>query len=454
MLDPNRPADVPGPRDHGNLHRAEPGGAARTLSGLPDGPCRTACDRGRGPDQALRRRARRRRAQLRRADRRHDRAARRQRRRQDHDDRDAARPARADRRPHHGARRGHAGPPLPRARADQFLLALCRPAAPPHGAPEPARLCRPVRHRGPGGADPRARRRSRSAAVARAPDRQALGRAKDPRDARQGADQPARAPAARRADRLARSRHRGRRAQLSRGLPAPRARDHAARLAQHGRGRAPVLGRADAQDRPPGRPGRARRAARRATAAPTSSRCSSTSRAPPRATGRWPASRTRAGERPPAPLAYGLAAAADLRPAGKAAKPAATHATSGTSHGCDQPPRARGAPDRRDDAPPSLPAEELLAAHPRARLLADRADDPLGLHHQVPGRPYRPVEPGGGPVPVRGPALGRAVPQPALGLAPVHGGDVVAPSRPSVRLAAPAARAGCVLVRDEPDSGS
>ena len=53
-----------------------------------------------------------------------------------------------------------------------------------------------------------ARRRSRSRRIPRPRQRQAFGRAEDPRRAGEGADQPARAAAAGRADRFARSRHR------------------------------------------------------------------------------------------------------------------------------------------------------------------------------------------------------------------------------------------------------
>ena len=57
-------------------------------------------------------------------------------------------------------------------------------------------------------------------AVPRSPGRQAVGRPEDARGARQGADQPARGAAARRADGLARSRHRRLGARLPQGLPA------------------------------------------------------------------------------------------------------------------------------------------------------------------------------------------------------------------------------------------
>ena len=66
-----------------------------------------------------------------------------------------------------GARRGHAAPSLPRAAADEFLLALCRPAASADGAPEPVdlrpalRLCAaPRADRAPGRAICRSARSS------------------------------------------------------------------------------------------------------------------------------------------------------------------------------------------------------------------------------------------------------------------------------------------------------
>ena len=85
---------------------------------------------------------------------------------------------------------------------------------------------------------------------ARPADRQTFGRAEDPGLARQGADQFARTAAARRADRLARSRHRRLGAGAARAL-LPRARRHgAARLAQHGRGRTAVRTRHHHEARP------------------------------------------------------------------------------------------------------------------------------------------------------------------------------------------------------------
>src|SRR5205085_1048049 len=85
--------------------------------------------------------------------------------------------------------------------------------------------------------------RARADRPARPADRQALGRTEDARVACESFDQRAAAAAARRADRLARSRHRRLGALAARALPARARRDAADRLAQHGRGRAHVRAR-------------------------------------------------------------------------------------------------------------------------------------------------------------------------------------------------------------------
>ena len=116
---------------------------------------------------------------------------------------------------------------LPRAAPDEFRKPLRRHADAADGAAESLGVRAALR------ASPdidariaRARRRSRSDRISRPADRQAVGRAEDARLARQGAAQPAGSAAARRADRLARSRHRrlGARAAraLSRASTAPR----------------------------------------------------------------------------------------------------------------------------------------------------------------------------------------------------------------------------------------
>ena len=124
------------------------------------------------------------------------------------------------------ARRRHAARALPRAAPDEFREPLCRHADAAHGAAEPRRCSRSsTRCRTSPARIAELAGRARSRRIPRPADRQALGRAEDPRLARQGADQRAGAAAARRADRLARSRHR--RLGARRGSSAT-ARDNAA----------------------------------------------------------------------------------------------------------------------------------------------------------------------------------------------------------------------------------
>src|SRR5215472_231813 len=170
-------------------------------------------------------------------------AARRQRRRQDHDDRDHHGSGRADRGPRHGARRRHAARALPRAAPDELREPLCRDAAPAHGPAEPQGVRRALRRPRRRRPHRRARRRARSRRADRPGDRQALLRPAHAGRARQGADQPARGAAARRADRFARSGHRRLGARAARSLSPRARRDRAHRVAQHGRGRAPVRAR-------------------------------------------------------------------------------------------------------------------------------------------------------------------------------------------------------------------
>src|ERR1700730_8947905 len=94
--------------------------------------------------QALSDRRRGGRDQLYRRARRHGGIARRQRRRQDDNPVGNSPASSADRRQGAGARRGHAAPSLPRAAANEFFLALCRPAAPADGTPESADLRPPL----------------------------------------------------------------------------------------------------------------------------------------------------------------------------------------------------------------------------------------------------------------------------------------------------------------------
>ena len=187
------------------------------------------------------------------------RPARRQRRRQDDDDRHDHGADPAERRRGPRARRRHGARPLPRARPDEFREPLRRHAAPPHGAAESARVRPPLRRRRPREAHRGAGRGPGARAVSRPAVRQPFGRPEDPRRLGQGADQRSRAAAARRADRLARSRHRRLGAQPAGGVPPRARRDDPARLAQHGRGRAAVRPGDDAE----AGPDRRRRLARR-----------------------------------------------------------------------------------------------------------------------------------------------------------------------------------------------
>ena len=175
-------------------------------------------------------------------------------------------PARADGGRHPCAGHRHEAAPLCRPAAHELLVALCRPAASPDGAPEPrcsmggSTACKNVAkpHR-------RDRRAHAGGAFPRPPGRQAVGRPEDARGAGQGADQQAGRAAARRAHGLARSRHRRLGAQLPQGLSARDPRHDPARLAQHGRGRAAVRRRDPAAGRPrlrPRQPARADRALR------------------------------------------------------------------------------------------------------------------------------------------------------------------------------------------------
>ena len=137
-------------------------------------------------------------------------------------------------RQHPRSRRGHAAPPLPRPGADEFLVALYRPAASPDGAAEPRDLWPALWRARSSPARRRARPRSAARAVPRPPDRQAQFGPAHAGGAGQGAGQRARAAAARRADRVARPRYRRLGAGISRDLPRAHRRHDPARLAQHG----------------------------------------------------------------------------------------------------------------------------------------------------------------------------------------------------------------------------
>ena len=188
------------------------------------------------------------------------------------------------------------------------------------------------------GAHRRARRRSRPHRIPRPPDRQALGRAEDARLAGQGAAQPAGGAAARRADRLARSRHRRLGARAARSLPRDKRRHHPARLAQHERGRAAVRARHHHEAGP--------HRGRRHAGAPAGA-------LRPRNAGRG-VPRRRARPQP-------------------CARPRNEHARATPASNFSAQPR------RRHGAALLVSAALVLAAHPRPDLLADGADADVGL---------------------------------------------------------------------------
>ena len=207
-------------------------------------------DRGRASGQGLQDHPRRGRCVVSHRARQHHRAARRQRRRQDHDHCDDHGTGAADL----GARAG-AGPFDARAKRrgagpDEFRKPLCRHADAAHGAAKSHRV-RPAlcgqefarAHRG-------ARRRSRLERIPRSSQWKTVLRAEDAGGAGQGADQPARTAAARRADGVARSRHRRLDQAASDRLSQGQQRDHSAGVAQHAGGRAAVRPRHHHEARP------------------------------------------------------------------------------------------------------------------------------------------------------------------------------------------------------------
>ena len=232
-------------------------------------------------------------------------------------------------------------------------------------------------------------------AVSRTPGGQAVGRAEDPRRARQGAAERARTAAARRADRLARPGYRRLGAQLSRRLACPHRRDDPDGLAQYERGRAAVLGGPDDEGGPYRR-----------------------SRQPAGADRPlWP-HQSRRG------LSAHRRASPELEPVHD--EPLRT---------CD--PRRRAAlfagPGLGDAAALSLSAAQLVAAHPRAAVLADLADADLGVHEPVPLQQQQLCLPRLRRAARRGHAVGCAVPRPARPVDVVSRGDVGAQSRASLR---------------------
>ena len=253
----------------------------------------------------------------------------------------------------------------------------------------------------------RARRRSRSRRVSRPAERQALGRAEDPGGAGQGADQPARSAAARRADRLARSGYRRLGAAAAGDLPAAARRHHPARLAQHARGRATVRPR----DHHEARPDRGRRYAVRHHGALQ----------PLDAGGRVPRRRARPGAGGENRERRGLAS------------------------------RTRGAPDRRDDPALLVSVDVVLAAAAGAGLLAGAADDHLGLPAELHRAEFRLLRAGRRHADRRGDPVGHHVSRPARLLDLVSGGDVGAQPRQSDDEPAEADRISARADDDEPD---
>ena len=141
------------------------------------------------------------------------------------------------------ARRRHGAPPPPRAPSHEFREPLCGDADAADDPAEPHGLRHAVRRRRRRRPHRRNRRGAGADRASRPPDRQAVGRPEDPGVAGQVPDQPARSPAARRADRLARSGHGRLGARAPRALPQRTRRDGVARLAQHDRGRTAVRAR-------------------------------------------------------------------------------------------------------------------------------------------------------------------------------------------------------------------
>ena len=163
-------------------------------------------------------------------------AAGRQRRRQDHHHLHADGAGGADLGGGARARRRHGARAPQGAAPHELREPLRRRADAAHGAPEPRDLRPPLRRARPEGTHRRDGRRVQAVRAAGPALRQAVGRPADAREHRQGTAQRARAAAARRADRLARSRH-GRLGALQDRDLLPRARgDRRAGLPQHGRG--------------------------------------------------------------------------------------------------------------------------------------------------------------------------------------------------------------------------
>ena len=205
-------------------------------------------------------------------------------------------------------------------------------------------------------------------------------------------------PAARRADRLARSRHRRLGARPARALSPRAGRDRAARLAQHDRGRAAVRARHHHEDGPhrgrrhagpPARPLRPRDAGRGV-----------------------PRRRARARRR--------IARRRNDRQRRR--------------------PRLFRQPRRRHGAALLVSAALVLAARARPDLLADGADADVGLPAALRVAERRPLRARRRRVHRRGAAVGHPVPRPARIFDLVPRGNVVAQSRQPDDVAAAAGR--------------
>ena len=240
-----------------------------------------------------------------------------------------------------------------------------------------------------------ARRNPRSDRSARPADRQALRRTKDAGLARQVADQFAGAFAARRADRLARSRHRRLGARAARALLPRPARHRAPCLAQHGRGRTAVRARHHHEARPHRGRRHAGRGCSPATAGAPWKKCFSTS----------PAAATKRARR----------------------------RNDRILRRCARRKRVRvlAAARRGDDAALLVSVAFVVAAADRADLLAHGADDHLGLHPILRDAECQLFRPRRRHADRRGAAVGHSVPRPARLLDLVSRGDVGAQHRQS-----------------------
>src|ERR1700754_286222 len=180
----------------------------------------------------------------------HHRAARRQWRRQDHDHCDDHGAGAADVGARAGAGRIDARAKRRGAGPDEFRKPVCRHADAAHGAAKSHRVRQALRGQESARAHRGARRRPRLERIPRSSQWKTVVRAEDAGGACKSADQPARTAAARRADRIARSRHRRLDQAAPDRLPQGQQRDHPAGVAQHAGGRAAVRPRHHHEARP------------------------------------------------------------------------------------------------------------------------------------------------------------------------------------------------------------